>query len=73
VAERALRRLTLLVTALVATGLERRSAATGVRTAVVRLPGDGHGWPTTRTPSRYDTTRHVLDVLLRSRTALRRR
>ena len=53
--------------------LERRGAASGVRTAVVRLPGEGHGWPTTRTASGYDTTRHVLDFLLRSRPALKRR
>lgn len=53
--------------------LERRNAAAGVRTAVVRLPAEGHGWPTTRTASGYDTTGHVLDFLLRSRPALRRR
>ncbi len=53
--------------------LERRGAAGGVRTAVVRLPGEGHGWPSTGTASGYDTTRHVLDFLLRSRPALKRR
>ncbi len=53
--------------------LERRGAAAGVRTAVVRLPGEGHGWPTTRSASGYDTTRHVLDFLLRSRPPLKRR
>ena len=53
--------------------LERRGAAAGVRTSVVRLPTEGHGWPTTRTPSGYDTTRHVLDFLLRSRARLKRR
>jgi polyhydroxybutyrate depolymerase len=53
--------------------LERRGSAYGVRTSVVRLPAEGHGWPTTRTVSGYDTTGHVLDFLLRSRPVLRRR
>lgn len=53
--------------------LERRGAAGGVRTVVVRLPTEGHGWPTARGTGGYDTSRHVLDFLLRSRTALRRR
>jgi polyhydroxybutyrate depolymerase len=53
--------------------LERRGTAAGVRTSVVRLPAEGHGWPTTRTPSGYDTTGRVLDFLLRARPALRRR
>lgn len=53
--------------------VQRRSAAAGVRASVVRLPTEGHAWPTTRTSSRYDTTRHVLDFLLRSRPGLRRR
>ena len=53
--------------------LERRGAAAGVRTAVVRLPAEGHGWPTTRTTSGYDTSGRVLEFLLRSRPALRRR
>ncbi len=53
--------------------LERRGAAAGVRTSVVQVPTEGHGWPTTRAASGYDTTRHVLDFLLRSRPPLRRR
>ena len=53
--------------------LEGRGAAAGVRTSVVRLPAEGHGWPTTRTVSGYDTTGRVLDFLLRSRPSLRRR
>jgi polyhydroxybutyrate depolymerase len=51
--------------------LQRRAAGAGVRTAVVRLPGEGHGWPSTRTSSGYDTTRHVLDFVLRPRPPLR--
>lgn len=47
--------------------LERRNAPAGVRTLLVRLPTEGHGWPTTRSASGYDTTRHVLDFVLRSR------
>ena len=53
--------------------LERRTAAAGVRSSVVRLPAEGHGWPTTGTASGYDASRHVLDFLLRSRPALKRR
>ena len=50
--------------------LERRNAPAGVRTLVVRLPGEGHAWPSTGSPSGYDATRHVLDFVLRARRPL---
>lgn len=75
VPEAGLRSSTFLGTAVpplatTAAAVERRNAPAGVRTLVVRLPTEGHGWPTTRSPSGYDTTRQVLDFALRARRPL---
>ena len=44
--------------------MSRRNAPAGVPTRLVSLPRQGHGWPTTASPDRYDASTHVLDFLL---------